>query len=99
METSLSAPLGMLACWEAPGVELTAERGDTLLLYTEGLARRCGPTLHAGQANLRRAAADAPRDVRIDPDRLCAHLLAVCPTPEAAATATDDLMLLAARFE
>ncbi|AUY50866.1 PP2C family protein-serine/threonine phosphatase [Streptomyces sp. CB01881] len=97
IETSLSAPLGMLSCWEAPGVELTAGRGDTLLLYTEGLARRCGPTLHAGQANLRRAAADAPRDVRIDPDRLCAHLLAVCPDPDAA-PATDDLMLLAARF-
>ncbi|MFJ3787739.1 PP2C family protein-serine/threonine phosphatase [Kitasatospora sp. NPDC090091] len=98
VETSLSAPLGMLSCWEAPGVEFTAERGDTLVLYTEGLARRCGPTLHAGQANLRRAAADAPRDVRIDPDRLCAHLLAVCPDP-AAGAATDDLMLLAARFE
>ncbi|WP_188305786.1 PP2C family protein-serine/threonine phosphatase [Streptomyces sp. CBMA123] len=98
VETSLSAPLGMLACWEAPGVEFTAERGDTLLLYTEGLARRCGPTLHAGQANLRRAAADAPRDVRIDPDRLCAHLLAVCPFPDTA-PATDDLTLLAARFE
>ncbi|MFG2841622.1 PP2C family protein-serine/threonine phosphatase [Kitasatospora sp. NPDC048296] len=98
VETSLSAPLGMLTCWEAPGVEFTAERGDTLLLYTEGLARRCGPTLHAGQANLRRAAADAPRDVRIAPDRLCAHLLAVCPGPDAA-PATDDLMMLAARFE
>ncbi|WP_078859589.1 PP2C family protein-serine/threonine phosphatase [Streptomyces rubellomurinus] len=98
VETSLSAPLGMLACWEAPGVEFTAERGDTLLLYTEGLARRCGPTLHAGQANLRRAAADAPRDVRIDPGRLCAHLLAVCPGPDTA-PATDDLLLLAARFE
>ncbi|MFE5580275.1 PP2C family protein-serine/threonine phosphatase [Kitasatospora sp. NPDC056531] len=98
VETSLSAPLGMLTCWEAPGVDFTAERGDTLLLYTEGLARRCGPTLHAGQANLRRAAADAPRDVRIDPDRLCAHLLAVCPVPDAA-PATDDLMMLAARFE
>ncbi|MGW2249333.1 PP2C family protein-serine/threonine phosphatase [Kitasatospora sp. NPDC001660] len=98
VETSLSAPLGMLSCWEAPGVEFTAERGDTLLLYTEGLARRCGPTLHAGQANLRRAAADAPRDVRIDPDRLCAHLLAVCPGREGATT-TDDLMLLGARFE
>ncbi|MFF1794501.1 PP2C family protein-serine/threonine phosphatase [Kitasatospora sp. NPDC058263] len=98
VETSLSAPLGMLSCWEAPGVELTAGRGDTLVLYTEGLARRCGPTLHAGQANLRRAAADAPRDVRIDPDRLCAHLLAVCAAREAG-PATDDLMVLAARFE
>ncbi|MFH8380177.1 PP2C family protein-serine/threonine phosphatase [Kitasatospora sp. NPDC018058] len=98
VETSLSAPLGMLTCWEAPGVDFTAERGDTLLLYSEGLARRCGPTLHAGQANLRRAAADAPRDVRIDPDRLCAHLLAVRPDPDVA-PATDDLMVMAARFE
>ncbi|MET8698470.1 GAF domain-containing SpoIIE family protein phosphatase [Kitasatospora sp. NPDC004723] len=103
VETSLSAPLGVLSCWEAPGVEFTAERGDTLLLCTEGLARRFGPTLHAGQANLRRAAADAPRDVRSDPDRLCAHLVAVAAEQEAAGAggvpANDDLTLLAARFE
>jgi len=98
VETSLSAPLGMLSCWEAPGVEIGAERGDLLLLYTEGLARRCGSTLHAGQAALRRAAADAPRDVRLDPEQLCAHLLAGC-LGDAPAAATDDLVLMAARFE
>ncbi|MGC0312071.1 PP2C family protein-serine/threonine phosphatase [Kitasatospora acidiphila] len=97
VETSLSAPLGMLSCWEAPGVELSAERGDLLLLYTEGLARRCGATLHAGQACLRKAAADAPRDVRNDPDRLCGYLLATCPSETA--RAADDLVMLAARFE
>ncbi|WP_354641451.1 PP2C family protein-serine/threonine phosphatase [Kitasatospora camelliae] len=96
VETSLSAPLGMLSCWEAPGVELTAERGDVLVLYTEGLARRCGPTLHAGQAALRRAAGDAPRDVRLDPDRLCAHLLALAD--RSGAPVADDLVLLVARF-
>ncbi|GJF29121.1 hypothetical protein KNE206_18210 [Kitasatospora sp. NE20-6] len=95
VETSLSAPLGVLSCWEAPGVELTAEPGDLLVLYTEGLARRCGPTLHAGQSALRRAAADAPRDARLDPDRLCAHLLEVTG---GATTGTDDLVLLALRF-
>ena len=99
VETSLSAPLGMLSCWEAPGVELSAERGDLLLLYTEGLARRFGPTLHAGQTALRRAAADAPRDVRLDPDRLCDHLLARLAADAAGPPATDDLVLLAARFE
>ncbi|WP_344342653.1 PP2C family protein-serine/threonine phosphatase, partial [Kitasatospora putterlickiae] len=103
VETSLSAPLGVLSCWEAPGVEFTAERGDTLVLYTEGLARRFGPTLHAGQANLRRVAADAPRDVRVDPERLCAHLAAAAAEQDAAGAgrvpATDDLTLLAARFE
>ncbi|WP_371498172.1 serine/threonine-protein phosphatase [Kitasatospora sp. NBC_00374] len=98
VETSLSAPLGMLSCWEAPGVELTAERGDVLVLYTEGVARRCGPTLHAGQAALRRAAADAPRDVRLDPDRLCGHLLATLAGEGPDEGATDDLVLLAVRF-
>jgi serine phosphatase RsbU (regulator of sigma subunit) len=98
VETSLSAPLGMLSCWEAPGVELTAERGDVLLLYTEGLARCLGPTLHAGQAALRRAAADAPRDVRLDPDRLCGHLLAAVADGDSPAR-EDDLVLLAVRFE
>ncbi len=99
IETSLSAPLGMLSCWEAPGVELGAERGDLLLLYTEGLARRFGPTLHAGQAALRRAAADAPRDIRLDPDRLCGHLLSCLAADAVGPPATDDLVLLAARFE
>ncbi|WP_051970133.1 PP2C family protein-serine/threonine phosphatase [Kitasatospora azatica] len=97
VETSLSAPLGMLSCWEAPGVELSAERGDLLLLYTEGLARRCGRTLHAGQARLRKAAADAPREIRHDPERLCTHLLALCA--DEATGRTDDLVMLAARFE
>ncbi|GAA1088257.1 PP2C family protein-serine/threonine phosphatase [Kitasatospora arboriphila] len=95
VETSLSAPLGVLSCWEAPGVELAADRGDLLLLYTEGLARRCGPSLHAGQAALRRAAADAPRDVLLDPDRLCAHLLEVTGGE---AAGSDDLVLMALRF-
>ena len=100
VETSLSAPLGMLSCWEAPGVELDVERGDLLVLYTEGLARRFGPTPHAGQAALRRAVADAPRDVRGDPDRFCAHLLARASAAGADAPAgTDDLVLLTARFE
>ncbi|MFJ5230392.1 PP2C family protein-serine/threonine phosphatase [Kitasatospora sp. NPDC088391] len=96
VETSLSAPLGMLSCWEAPGVELTAERGDVLVLYTEGLARRFAPTLHAGQSALRRVAADAPRDVRLDPERLCAHLL---EQAGGEGPGEDDLVLLAARFE
>jgi serine phosphatase RsbU (regulator of sigma subunit) len=97
VETSLSAPLGMLSCWEAPGVELSVERGDLLLLYTEGLARRLGPTLHAGQTRLRKAAADAPREVRHDPERLCAHLQELCA--EQPVGPTDDLVMLAARFD
>lgn len=102
VETSLSAPLAMLSCWEAPGVELEAERGDVLVLYTEGLARRCGPGLEAGQARLRAVAADAPRAVRQDPELLCARLLAACEgagRPGAGDAPVDDLVVLAARFE
>ncbi len=101
VETSLSAPLGMLSCWEAPGVELRADRGDLLLLYTEGLARRCGNSLHAGQAKLRSAAAAAPREMRQDPERFCAHLLSTClgGSDQQSETGADDIVLLAARFE
>ena len=99
VETSLSAPLGMLSCWEAPGVELRADRGDLLLLYTEGLARRCGTSLHAGQAKLRSAAAAAPREARRDPDRFCAHLLSTCLDGADGPAGADDIVLLAAGFE
>lgn len=103
VETSLSAPLGMLSCWEAPGVELRADRGDLLLLYTEGLARRCGPSLHAGQLRLRSAAASAPRETRKDPERFCNHLLEVClgdsrDSDGVISAGADDIVMLAARF-
>ncbi|MBF9070824.1 PP2C family protein-serine/threonine phosphatase [Streptacidiphilus fuscans] len=100
VETSLSAPLGMLSCWEAPGVELRADRGDVLLLYTDGLARRCGEeSLHAGQTRLRAAAAEAPRDVRQDPERFCAYLLDACLGSSEPLPGADDVVLLAARFD
>jgi len=105
VETSLSAPLGMLSCWEAPGVELHADRGDLLLLYTEGLARRCGASLSAGQLQLRSTAASAPREARQDPDRFCSYLLEACldgaeqpPGADNGEEAGDDIVLLAARF-
>jgi Stage II sporulation protein E (SpoIIE) len=112
VETSLSAPLGMLSCWEAPSVELRADRGDLLLLYTEGLARSCGPSLHAGQQRLRSAAASAPREFRKDPERFCSHLLDVCLSEGASVgrnaaagvgrdsdrAGSDDIVMLAARF-
>ncbi|WP_051940141.1 PP2C family protein-serine/threonine phosphatase [Phaeacidiphilus oryzae] len=98
VETSLSAPLGMLSCWEAPSVELRAERGDLLVLYTEGLARRSGGSLHTGEARLRAAAADAPYEVRQDADRFCGHLLARCLEGTGDAEPVDDLVLMVARF-
>ncbi|GAA2269376.1 hypothetical protein GCM10010145_49790 [Streptomyces ruber] len=75
VETSLSAPLGMLACWEAPSVELSLEPGETVLLYTDGLLRRTGDPADRAFARLHAAAASAPRAVRADPAAVADHVL------------------------
>ncbi|MFJ6797441.1 PP2C family protein-serine/threonine phosphatase [Streptomyces sp. NPDC091268] len=75
VETTLSAPLGMLSCWEAPSVELEPAPGETVLLYTDGLLRRTGDPMDRAYARLHAAAAGAPRGVREDPSALCDHIL------------------------
>ncbi|MFC5198847.1 PP2C family protein-serine/threonine phosphatase [Streptomyces sp. NPDC048448] len=75
VETSLSAPLGMLACWEAPSVELTAEAGETVLLYTDGLLHRTGDPMDRAFARLHAAAASVPRSLREDPGAIADHVL------------------------
>ncbi|QKW07908.1 SpoIIE family protein phosphatase [Streptomyces sp. NA04227] len=75
VETSLSAPLGMLACWEAPSVEVNTEPGETLLLYTDGLLRRTGEPMDRAFARLHAAASGAARAVREDPEALTDHVL------------------------
>lgn len=60
VETSLSAPLGMLACWEAPSVEIEPAPGETVLLYTDGLLRRTGDPMDRAYARLHAAAAGVP---------------------------------------
>lgn len=75
VETTLSAPLGMLACWEAPSVELTLHAGETLLLYTDGLLHRAGGDMDRAFARLHATAAGAPPHVRDDPESLADHLL------------------------
>ncbi|MDT3399690.1 PP2C family protein-serine/threonine phosphatase [Streptomyces sp. B1866] len=101
VETSLSAPLGMLSCWEAPSVEIAPAPGETLLLYNSGLLHHGGPphrttasTDHAYE-RLRAAAAGLPGPVRGDPDRVADHLLRTLH-PEAP---EEDIVLLAARFD
>ncbi|CAM5630837.1 hypothetical protein SGLAM104S_10323 [Streptomyces glaucescens] len=69
METSVSAPLGMLACWEAPSVELYAEPGETVLLYTDGLLRRTGDPTDRAFARLHAAAAGLPAPSGATPRR------------------------------
>ncbi|WP_079102707.1 PP2C family protein-serine/threonine phosphatase [Streptomyces sp. TP-A0356] len=102
VETSLSAPLGMLACWEAPSVELTAEPGETVLLYTDGLLHRTGDPMDRAFARLHAAAASVPRPVRTDPGAIADHVLrAVLPDGDGLdqGRSTQDVVLLAARFE
>ncbi|MFF2423832.1 PP2C family protein-serine/threonine phosphatase [Streptomyces mirabilis] len=100
VETSLSAPLGMLACWEAPSVELTAEPGETVLLYTDGLLHRTGDPIDRAFARLHAAAASVPRTLREDPGALADHVLrSVLPDGLDEADSGEDVVLLAARFD
>ncbi|WP_078987185.1 PP2C family protein-serine/threonine phosphatase [Streptomyces sp. XY332] len=75
VETSLSAPLGMLSCWEAPSVEIEPAPGETVLLYTDGLLRRTGDPMDRAYARLHAAAAGVPRGIRDDPAAVCDHIL------------------------
>ncbi|GGS88300.1 PP2C family protein-serine/threonine phosphatase [Streptomyces chromofuscus] len=100
VETSVSAPLGMLACWEAPSVEVQAEPGETVLLYTDGLLQRTGDPVDRAFARLHAAAACLPRAKRRDPDALVDHVLrTVLPDELHSADSEEDVVLLAARFE
>ncbi|MCX5036745.1 MULTISPECIES: PP2C family protein-serine/threonine phosphatase [Streptomyces] len=100
VETSVSAPLGMLACWEAPSVELQAEPGETVLLYSDGLLHRTGDPADRAFARLHAAAAGVPRAARHDPDAVLEHVLrTVLPGGRAEADSEEDVVLLAVRFE
>ncbi|WP_432109614.1 PP2C family protein-serine/threonine phosphatase [Streptomyces sp. AA1529] len=100
VETAVSAPLGMLACWEAPSAEVVLREGETLLCYTDGLLHRTGHSMDRAFARLRSAAASAPRTAREDPDALVDHVLrTVLPGPLAELPDhPEDVVLLAARF-
>ncbi|WP_121747931.1 PP2C family protein-serine/threonine phosphatase [Streptomyces sp. E2N166] len=100
VETSVSAPLGMLACWEAPSVEFQAEPGETVLLYSDGLLHRTGDPADRAFARLHAAAAGTPRAKRHDPDAVVEHVLrTVLPDGKADADSEEDVVLLAVRFE
>ncbi|MFF4246094.1 PP2C family protein-serine/threonine phosphatase [Streptomyces sp. NPDC001822] len=100
VETTLSAPLGMLSCWEAPSVEFTAAPGETFLLYTDGLLRRASDSMDRAFARLHAAAAAVPRTARQDPGAVADHILrAVLPEDHGRDDAAEDVVLLAARFD
>ncbi|MCT2589349.1 serine/threonine-protein phosphatase [Streptomyces sp. N2-109] len=99
VETTLSAPLGMLACWEAPSVEVKLRPGDTLLLYSDGLLHRTGEGVDRASARLLASVADAPPEARDDPEALIDHVLGeVLPGGRDRAGGREDVVLLAARF-
>ncbi|MEW1901876.1 PP2C family protein-serine/threonine phosphatase [Streptomyces sp. NPDC086147] len=100
VETSLSAPLGMLTCWEAPSVELSPAPGETVLLYTDGLLRRTGETTDRAFARLHAAAASVPEPDRSDPGAVADHVLrTLLPEGIDPAVEGEDVVLLAARFD
>ncbi|MFE2426397.1 PP2C family protein-serine/threonine phosphatase [Streptomyces sp. NPDC059373] len=100
LETSLSAPLGMLSCWEAPSAEFEAGPGETLLLYTDGLLHRTGEPMDRALARLHAAAASAPRGALEDPGVLVDHVLhTVLPGGLDELDSPEDVVLLAARFD
>lgn len=100
VETSLSAPLGMLACWEAPSVEFCPAPGETVLLYTDGLLRRTGDPMDRAFTRLHTAAASVPKAMRDDPGAVADHVLRTV-LPDALDDGRDgeDVVMLAARFD
>ncbi|MCK7623278.1 serine/threonine-protein phosphatase [Streptomyces sp. RS10V-4] len=100
VETSLSAPLGMLACWEAPSVEIEPGPGETVLLYSDGLLHRTGEPMDRAFARLHSAAAAVPRASRRDPEAVVDHIVrTLLPQGLEDAAAEEDVVLLAAHFE
>jgi serine phosphatase RsbU (regulator of sigma subunit) len=100
VETTVSAPLGMLACWEAPSVEFRTEPGETVLLYTDGLLHRTGEPVDRAFSRLHAAAASVPRQLRDDPGAIADHVLrSMLPDGLDASDGQEDVVLLSARFE
>ncbi|MEO3767583.1 SpoIIE family protein phosphatase [Streptomyces sp. B8F3] len=99
-ETTLSAPLGMLTCWEAPSVTIDPAPGETVLLYTDGLLHRTGRSTDQAMTRLHHAAATAPAPVRDDPEALTDHVLArLLPAgPRDGADHPEDVVLLAVQL-
>lgn len=100
VETTLSAPLGMLACWEAPSVEFSPAPGETVLLYTDGLLRRTGDAMDRAFTRLHSAAASVPKAERNDPAAVADHVLrTMLPDGLDRNDSAEDVVILAAHFD
>lgn len=81
-------------------MEVHAEPGETVLLYTDGLLHRTGDPTDRAFARLHAAAAGVPQALRRDPGAIADHILrTVLPEEPATTDSTEDVVLLAARFE
>ncbi|MFB7913754.1 PP2C family protein-serine/threonine phosphatase [Streptomyces sp. NPDC056061] len=100
VETTVSAPLGMLACWEAPSVEIAPAPGETVLLYTDGLLRRTGDATDRAFARLHSAAVRVPKALRDTPEAVVDHVLrTMLPDGLDLDDGTEDVVVVAARFD
>ncbi|RXS77796.1 serine/threonine-protein phosphatase [Streptomyces sp. TM32] len=100
VETSLSAPLGMLACWEAPSVEIEPAGGETVLLYSDGLLQRTGESMDRAFTRLHAAATGVPGAIRHDPEAVVDHIVrTMLPQGLDDPSSEEDVVLLAVYFE
>ena len=87
LETARSRPIGVAAARRYEETSAQLERGDTLVLYTDGLVERRGTPIDAGLGELRRVAASvAGRSA----DAICDRLVELA---EADAVADDVAVL------
>jgi anti-sigma regulatory factor (Ser/Thr protein kinase) len=85
-----SRPIGVAAARRYEASSGRLERGETIVLFTDGLVERRGIPIDDGLAALREAAASA---ASLDPDALCDRLIA---TVEAASVPDDVAVLVIA---
>ena len=91
VEATRSRPVGVAAARRYEETTVPIERGDTVVLYTDGLVERRGASIDDG---LERLVASGSAVARLDPDELCDRLLA-----DAEASAVpDDVAVLAVRL-
>ena len=89
LEVGRSVPLGTLGRTERSDVDLSLPPGSTLVVFTDGLVEGRWQPLPEGLAQLRRAAANGPKDL----EALCDHIMTTC----LALPQGDDASLLAMR--
>ncbi|MEA2473487.1 MAG: hypothetical protein QOE06_1402 [Thermoleophilaceae bacterium] len=91
LECVSSRPVGVVAARRYESSTFQVERGETLVLYTDGLVERRGTAIEAGLRDLASSVASLAGRA---PDELCDGLLAAA----GAGTVADDVAVLAVRI-